>query len=148
MANDDEESMNGEALVDDNDVGWEWERDLESQGHGECWRASHLEDGLDSFDAGEVRSGEPSGYRRSDVRIYEDVCELLFDHPMLDATKVEVEVADGVVVLRGHVSTRQEITVIIEIIEDIAGVARQEILLRVRSYEPIRWEEIGEEASS
>lgn len=147
MANEDE-TLKGEALVAANDVGWEWERDLESQGHGECWRASHLEDGLDSFDAGEVRTGEPRGYRRRDVRIYEDICELLLDHPMLDATKVEVEVVDGVVVLRGQVSTRQEITVCCEIVEDVAGVARQEILLRVRSYEPIRWEEIGEEASS
>ena len=122
------------------DVGWEWERDLESQGHGECWRVSHLEDGL----AGpEPELGPVRACQRTDIRIYEDVCELLMEHPLVDATKVEVEVLDGVVVLRGHVCTRQEIALCNELIEDVAGVSGREILLRIRPDAPVRWDDVG-----
>lgn len=142
MANEEDDITKAEALPVGSDVGWEWERDLESQGHGECWRVSHLEDALELFDT----EPEPRACRRSDIRIYEEVCELLMDHPMVDATKVEVEVVEGVVVLRGQVCTRQEIVLCYEIVEDVAGIAGQEILLRVRPYEPVRWEELGEDS--
>lgn len=149
MANDDDDKgIFSGAGVRAHDVGWEWERDLESQGHGECWRVSHLEDALEGAALADGASPSPRSARRSDVHIYEDVCELLMDHPMVDAASVEVEVVDGVVVLRGQVLTRQEVVLCGEIVDDIAGVARQEILLRVRPTLPIQWEEIGDEVSS
>lgn len=140
MAKDDDSS---EALH--RDIGWEWERDLESQGHGDCWRVSHIEEGIDSFEAGKERGHGAQTSRRSDVRIYEDVCDLLLEHSMVDATKVEVEVVEGVVVLRGQVCTRQEIVLCYQLVEDVAGVSRQEILLRIRPYQLIRWEDIGDD---
>ena len=152
MANEDDDNTgNSDTTAKDathgneEDLGWEWERDLESQGHGECWRSSHMEDGLDANDVRQQTGADARACRRSDVRIYEDVCDVLSEHPMVDATKVEVEVADGIVVLRGQVCTRNEIGLCFEIVEDVAGVAGQEMLLRVRPYEPIRWEDIGED---
>ena len=48
----------------------------------------------------------PHGYRRSDERIREDVCERLTDHPAVDARNLEVAVENGVVLLQGTVSER------------------------------------------
>lgn len=49
----------------------------------------------------------PKGYKRSDERIHEDVCEALAKHPGIDASEIEVSVDDGVVVLKGFVDDRQ-----------------------------------------
>lgn len=48
----------------------------------------------------------PKGYKRSDARIYEDVCDALTRHPDIDAGDIEVEVHDGQVYLRGRVESR------------------------------------------
>ncbi|RYE97546.1 MAG: BON domain-containing protein, partial [Oxalobacteraceae bacterium] len=53
-----------------------------------------------------ARRRGPVGYRRSDARIHEDVCEALSDHGDLDASDIEVRVEGGEVVLRGTVSAR------------------------------------------
>lgn len=45
----------------------------------------------------------PRGYRRSDERILEEVCERLTRHGQVDASEVEVSVQDGVVTLRGSI---------------------------------------------
>jgi osmotically-inducible protein OsmY len=52
------------------------------------------------------RPTQPKGYRRSDARILDDVCELLSDHGDLDASDIEVVVDDGDVILRGTVESR------------------------------------------
>lgn len=49
----------------------------------------------------------PRSYRRSDERIYEDVCEALTDDEAVDASDVEVAVQAGVVVLNGSVPDRR-----------------------------------------
>lgn len=48
----------------------------------------------------------PKGYKRSDDRIREDVCELLARHGQLDASNIEVTVQDGEVTLTGFVDSR------------------------------------------
>lgn len=48
----------------------------------------------------------PKGYRRSDERIKDDVCEALTRHPGIDASEIEVEVKTGVVTLKGYVPDR------------------------------------------
>ena len=48
----------------------------------------------------------PRGYRRSDERVREDVCDALTDARDLDATDIEVSVRDGVVTLSGEVDDR------------------------------------------
>lgn len=64
----------------------------------------------------------PKGYRRSDDRIKEEVCEALERTPYLDASDIEVDVKDGCVTLSGTVSSRQYKRSAEYIIEKIRGV--------------------------
>jgi osmotically-inducible protein OsmY len=50
----------------------------------------------------------PKNYRRPDERIREDVCERLKAHPLVDATEIEVDVRDSVVMLKGAVIDRRQ----------------------------------------
>jgi osmotically-inducible protein OsmY len=50
----------------------------------------------------------PKGYRRSDAAIFDEVCVSLTRHPDVDASEVEVQVENGVVVLRGAVTDRHQ----------------------------------------
>lgn len=64
----------------------------------------------------------PKGYRRSDERIREDVCErLLYDHDV-DATDIEVSVNEATVVLAGSVSDRYAKRRAEDIAESVTGV--------------------------
>ena len=56
--------------------------------------------------SGPHRGRGPKGYKRSDERIHEDVCERLTEDPFIDASNVEVVVKDGEVTLTGTVSSR------------------------------------------
>jgi BON domain len=64
----------------------------------------------------------PKGYKRSDDRIYEEVCEILMRHPDVDATNIGVKVESGVVNLSGKVSSRRMKKMAEIIIEDSPGV--------------------------
>jgi hypothetical protein len=64
---------------------------------------SGREDGRSS---GGHRGRGPKGYKRSDERIHEDVCERLMEDPFIDASNIEVVVKDGEVTLNGTVSSR------------------------------------------
>ena len=74
----------------------------------------------------------PKGWRRSDARIREDVCEALSMHPALDASELEVEVHDGVVTLRGTVADRRSKRLAVDIAESVAGVRDVHSELRTR----------------
>lgn len=64
----------------------------------------------------------PSGYRRSDERIRDEVCELLWRNGDIDARDMEVEVADGAVSLSGSVGSRYEKRLAEDLAESVAGV--------------------------
>lgn len=49
---------------------------------------------------------QPKGYRRSDERLFEEVCAALEDHGDIDASDIEVVVDDSDVILRGTVHSR------------------------------------------
>lgn len=49
----------------------------------------------------------PRNYRRSDVSIYEEVCDRLERDPDVDASDVEVTVKDGEVTLSGTIADRR-----------------------------------------
>jgi hypothetical protein len=131
IGDDDSTANTVNAQRDDGDVGWEWERDLEAQGHGGCWERSHLEAGFDEDEQTLRNRYTPSSARRTDVRIYEDVCALLSEHPHIDASCVEVQVIRGSVVLRGLVCTPEEIAACEELLAHVHGMERAEILVRV-----------------
>lgn len=50
----------------------------------------------------------PKGYRRSDQRIREDVCDDLTEDPSIDASEIDVMVSQGEVTLSGTVDSRYE----------------------------------------
>jgi len=68
------------------------------------------------------RGKGPKGYKRSDARICEDVCEALSAHPEIDASDMEVEVKDGVVIFTGSVESRLVKRMAEDLIEHIPGV--------------------------
>lgn len=72
----------------------------------------------------------PKGYRRSDERIREDVCDRLADHPQVDASEIEVEVHNGEVTLSGTVESRYEKRLAEDIADAVSGV--QDIHNRLR----------------
>lgn len=64
----------------------------------------------------------PRGYKRPDVRIEEEVVQQLEDAEWIDASDLEVEVADGVVTLSGEVETRAERRAAEDVAAEVAGV--------------------------
>ena len=74
----------------------------------------------------------PKGYRRSDTRIHEEICESLTRHPAIDPSDVEIEVRDGIVRLTGLVHDRAAKWLAEDIAEGVFGVrdVHNEILIR------------------
>lgn len=74
-------------------------------------------------DAGGMHQGKgPKGYRRSDERIYEDVCERLSLSSSIDASEIEVEVKEGIVYLKGRVESRESKRQAESQVENVSGV--------------------------
>jgi uncharacterized protein (TIGR02284 family) len=72
----------------------------------------------------------PKGYKRSDERIREDVCERLMMSDV-DTSEVSVDVRDGTVILEGYVTERRMKYAIEDIAEQALGVADVENNVRV-----------------
>lgn len=68
------------------------------------------------------RGRGPKGYKRSDDRIHEDVCEALSYNPQVDASEVDVKVKEGEVTLMGTVNERRMKRLIEETVENVSGV--------------------------
>jgi osmotically-inducible protein OsmY len=77
------------------------------------------------------RGKGPKGYQRSDVRIHDEVCEVLTRHPLVDASLMEVHVENGVVTLSGQVSDRRMKYLAEEILDEVSGVKEVHNKLRV-----------------
>ena len=78
------------------------------------------------------RGRGPKGYRRSDERIRDDMCDRLADDPRLDASEIEVRVENGEVTLDGTVDSREARRRAEDIAEAAAGVIHVQNNLRVR----------------
>ena len=91
--------------------------------------------------ADEARAGHrgrgPKGYRRADSRIQEDVNDRLTEDPYIDATDIEVAVAEGEVTLTGMVASREDKRRAERLAEQVTGVGDVQNSLRVRRYEGI-----------
>lgn len=59
-------------------------------------------------DREQYRGLGPRGYQRSDERIREDVCDLLTDNPLIDASGLDVSVENCEVTLSGAVKSRED----------------------------------------
>lgn len=64
----------------------------------------------------------PRGYRRSDDRIHEDVCDRLASHGRLDASRLDVQVENGEVTLEGTVEDRRQKRLAEALAEGVRGV--------------------------
>jgi len=91
---------------------------------------------------GEHRGRGPSGYRRTDERISEEVHDRLTDDPWLDASGIDVRVENGEVTLSGSVNEREAKHRAERLIEDMAGVTHVQNNLRVRK-DPITGSGVG-----
>ena len=81
--------------------------------------------------AGPYAGRGPKGYRRSDERIHEDICERLTEHPSIDASDIEVSVHDGDVTLSGRVESRAIKHLTEAMTETVSGVKEVHNHLRV-----------------
>jgi BON domain len=82
-------------------------------------------------DLGAHRGKGPRGYRRSDDRIREDVCDCLTDDPRIDASNIEVLVKECEVTLSGSVTSRGDKRRAEDLVESISGVRDVNNNLRV-----------------
>lgn len=82
----------------------------------------------------------PKGYRRSDSRIREDVCEALSIDPLVDASDIEVVVSEGRVKLAGRVDNRAASRRAEDVALAVAGVSDVENAMKTTevSEEPLR----------
>lgn len=78
------------------------------------------------------RGKGPRGYKRSDERILDDVCDALTNDRNVDATDIEVAVQQGEVTLSGYVAGRRSRRDAEAIAEHVVGVKYVQNNLRVR----------------
>lgn len=83
-------------------------------------------------DYGAHRGRGPKGYKRSDDRIREEVCDCLTDDDRLDASNIEVTVKDGEVTLSGSTTSREDKRWAESLAERISGVKEVQNSLRVQ----------------
>lgn len=74
----------------------------------------------------------PKGYRRSDERIKEDVCETLARNPRVDASDIEIKVEEACVTLSGTVESKEIKRAAEMAIENLSGVDDVRNELRVK----------------
>jgi hypothetical protein len=101
-------------------------------GYGRAQFGSSTEHSSDPAQVQEHFKGRgPKGYRRSDERIREDVCECLTDDDRVDASRIDVSVKDGEVTLSGSVGSRAEKRRAEDLMDHISGVKDVQNQLRV-----------------
>ncbi len=83
------------------------------------------------------RGRGPSGYKRSDERISEEVHDLLTDDPWVDASGIVISVSAGEVTLSGTVLEREAKHRAERIVENLAGVTHVQNNLRVQKANPL-----------
>jgi osmotically-inducible protein OsmY len=127
--------------------GWgAWPRE---QGSWQGYRATGGSRGIYEDDRGQVYqfghgapsnfSGRgPKGYRRSDERIREEICDRLTDDWRVDATEIDVVVNGGQVTLSGAVQSREEKRKAEDLVESIPGVHDVHNNLRVGHWDESR----------
>jgi osmotically-inducible protein OsmY len=84
----------------------------------------------------------PKGYRRSDERVHEDLCERIA-RSGVNADEVEVRVENGEVTLSGTVASRQEKRYLEDLCEDVFGVNDVHNQIRVSRGETSTGERTG-----
>ncbi|MDD4974526.1 MAG: BON domain-containing protein [Bacteriovorax sp.] len=76
----------------------------------------------------------PKGYKRSDERIQEEVCDTLMKDRDIDASDIEVKVKNGTVVLSGTVASRSDKFDAEMAIEKIVGIEDIQNNIKLRKW--------------
>jgi osmotically-inducible protein OsmY len=97
-------------------------------GDEDAERRRHMDE---SRERGSYAGRGPKGYKRSDERIREDVCDRLSDHPYLDASDIEVNVNEGIVTLSGTARDRRTKRLAEDLVESCSGVQDVDNKIRV-----------------
>jgi hypothetical protein len=74
------------------------------------------------YEQGRFVGRGPKGYKRSDERIEEDVCERLTENAELDASDITVQVQNSEVTLSGTVEHRYFKRLAEDIVESVSGI--------------------------
>ncbi|MBC7457184.1 MAG: BON domain-containing protein, partial [Bdellovibrionaceae bacterium] len=74
----------------------------------------------------------PKGFRRSDEKIREEVCEALYRDNLVDASEIEVSVKDAEVILSGTVSGRRMKRLAEDCADSVSGVSDVRNEIRVQ----------------
>jgi hypothetical protein len=82
---------------------------------------------------GPHRGKGPKNYQRSVERIKEDASDRLADDSLVDASNIELQVKDGVLILSGTVDTRFEKRRAENLVENVSGVKNVQNNLRVKA---------------
>ena len=90
-------------------------------------------DGRGAYDMARSHRGVgPKGYKRADDRISDDVHQHLTDDHWLDASDIDIAVADGEVTLSGMVDSREAKHRAERVVEHLSGVKHVQNNLRIR----------------
>ena len=81
---------------------------------------------------GQYRGRGPRGWRRTDEQIHQAIAERMADNGDLDASEIDMDVRDGIVTLRGAVSSRSTKRLAEDIAESVGGVEDVRNEIRVR----------------
>jgi hypothetical protein len=88
--------------------------------------------GSQPYGSQSYRGMGPKGFRRSDERLREQVCEALTDNDEIDASDVEVMVKEGEVTLSGIVEDRRMKLLAERIAESFSGINEVQNTIRIR----------------
>jgi osmotically-inducible protein OsmY len=113
------------------------QRDAAQQSSSVSWRAA----GAQFYPGGAYgtlqdlshRGRGPKGYRPSDARLQEIICERLTEDPFVDASDITIDVNNGEVTVQGSVEVRRQKYAIEDVIADVAGVSEIHNYVRVAS---------------
>jgi hypothetical protein len=99
-------------------------------GEGRSWMDLRAEANMRS--QGPHQGRGPQGWRRSDERVREEICERLTDDVLIDARGIEVEVREGVVTLSGEAVRPSDPTLASQIAHEVSGVKDVRVELTVK----------------
>jgi osmotically-inducible protein OsmY len=117
----------------------EQQEDAERRERSMSWRAAGAQfypgGAYETLQELSHRGRGPKGYRRSDERLKEIICERLTDDPFIDASNITIDVANGEVTAQGAVQVRQQKHAIEDVIADVHGVTEIHNRITVASQE-------------
>jgi osmotically-inducible protein OsmY len=129
------------------DRSWGYDRQPEMDEYEDVYNApDHWQYQSNWMQPGPFTGVGPRGYRRSDERICDEVCERLTQHAQIDARQIEIEVADGEVTVSGTVDDRRIKRMVEANIERIPGVIDVHNRLRLTERAQRRAEKENEQA--